>query len=139
MDLDTLMQQSGKIIASAQEALDCTKEMEEMLQQMVKKTTLLQADTAIVSVIIFVLACFVGYHVISKVSPALHSSLMSVTNAISSVIIVAAIIAATPAIMGLSSFFGGLGIFFAAVNIVGGFVITQRMLNMIARTKNLSS
>lgn len=80
---------------------------------------------------IFVLACFVGYYVVWKVTPALHTPLMSVTNAISSIIILGALIAA-----GTTEFFGnitllaGIGIFITSINIFGGFVVTQRMLRM---------
>ena len=79
---------------------------------------------------IFVLACFVGYYVVWRVTPALHSPLMAVTNAISSVIIVGALIAAAPAHFGFSSFMGVLAVLLAAVNIFGGFIVTQRMLAM---------
>lgn len=79
---------------------------------------------------IFVLACFVGYYVIWKVTPSLHAPLMSITNAISSVIIVGAIIAAGQSFFISSSIFGFFGVFFAAINIFGGFMITYRMLDM---------
>jgi NAD(P) transhydrogenase subunit alpha len=80
---------------------------------------------------IFVLACFVGYYVVWSVTPALHTPLMSVTNAISSVIIVGALIAAgASATFDTSKIFGLLAIVLAAVNIFGGFLVTQRMLAM---------
>jgi NAD(P) transhydrogenase subunit alpha len=79
---------------------------------------------------IFVLACFVGYYVVWKVTPALHTPLMSVTNAISSIIILGALIAAGSHFTGAITFLGGLGIFITAINIFGGFVVTQRMLRM---------
>lgn len=79
---------------------------------------------------IFVLACFVGYYVVWKVTPALHSPLMAVTNAVSSVIIVGALIATGAAISGWSMLFGFLATILAAVNIFGGFLVTQRMLAM---------
>jgi NAD(P) transhydrogenase subunit alpha len=79
---------------------------------------------------IFMLACFVGYYVVWRVTPALHSPLMAVTNAISSVIIVGALIAAGPDAFGFSSFMGMLAVMLAAVNIFGGFIVTQRMLAM---------
>lgn len=82
---------------------------------------------------IFVLACFVGYYVVWKVTPALHSPLMGITNAISSVIIVGAILAAGPADGGLAKFLGFLGITLASVNIFGGFIITRRMLSMFKK------
>ena len=80
---------------------------------------------------IFVLACFVGYYVVWSVTPALHTPLMSVTNAISSVIIVGALIAAgASATFDASKIFGLIAIALAAVNIFGGFLVTQRMLAM---------
>jgi NAD(P) transhydrogenase subunit alpha len=82
---------------------------------------------------IFVLACFVGYYVVWKVTPALHSPLMGITNAISSVIIVGAILAAGPADGGVAKLLGFLGITLASVNIFGGFIITRRMLSMFKK------
>ncbi len=84
---------------------------------------------------VFVLAVFVGYHVVWRVTPALHSPLMSVTNAISSVIIVGALIAAGPASFSFSSFLGFLAVILASVNIFGGFIVTQRMLAMYRKKK----
>ncbi len=78
----------------------------------------------------FVLACFVGYFVVWSVTPALHTPLMSVTNAISSVIIVGALIAAGPVEMSFSKVMGFLAVTLAAVNIFGGFAVTARMLAM---------
>jgi len=78
----------------------------------------------------FVLAIFVGYYVVWAVTPALHTPLMSVTNAISSVIIVGALIAAGPSGWEVSKIFGLIAIGLAAVNIFGGFTVTQRMLGM---------
>ena len=83
---------------------------------------------------VFLMACFVGYYVVWNVTPALHSPLMSVTNAISSVIVVGALIAAGPAIFGASKIFGLIAVVLASVNIFGGFIVTQRMLAMF-RTK----
>jgi len=82
---------------------------------------------------VFALACFVGYYVVWNVTPALHSPLMGVTNAISSVIIVGALIAAGPADMNLSKIFGFVAVVLASVNIFGGFIVTQRMLQMFKK------
>lgn len=87
-------------------------------------------DPFIFRLAIFILAIFIGYYVVWSVTPALHTPLMSVTNAISSVIIVGALIAAGPAGASLSKIFGFVAIGLAAVNIFGGFVVTQRMLQM---------
>jgi len=83
---------------------------------------------------IFVLACFVGYYVVWSVTPALHTPLMAVTNAISSVIIVGALIAAAASGFGAagssSKWLGLLAVVLASINIFGGFAVTQRMLAM---------
>lgn len=79
---------------------------------------------------IFLLACFVGYYVVWNVTPALHSPLMAVTNAISSVIVVGAMLAAGLAASGWAMGFGFVAVLLASVNIFGGFVVTQRMLSM---------
>jgi H+-translocating NAD(P) transhydrogenase subunit alpha len=84
---------------------------------------------------VFVLAVFVGYYVVWRVTPALHSPLMSVTNAVSSVIIVGALIAAGPAGMSFAKIMGFIAVTLAAVNIFGGFIVTQRMLGMFQRKK----
>ena len=82
---------------------------------------------------VFVLAIFVGFYVVWRVTPALHSPLMSVTNAISSVIIVGAQVAAGPADLNFSKVMGCLAVFLASVNIFGGFIVTQRMLAMFKK------
>ncbi|NIA69149.1 NAD(P) transhydrogenase subunit alpha [Pelagibius litoralis] len=92
-------------------------------------------STLVVGLTVFVLAVFVGYHVVWRVTPALHSPLMAVTNAISSVIIVGALIAAGPAGFGFSEVMGFLAVILASVNIFGGFIVTQRMLSMFKKKK----
>ncbi|MCC3305581.1 NAD(P) transhydrogenase subunit alpha [Sneathiella sp. HT1-7] len=87
-------------------------------------------DPTVFRLAIFVLAIFVGYYVVWSVTPALHTPLMAVTNAISSVIIVGALIAAGPAEVNLAKIFGFIAIVLASVNIFGGFLVTQRMLSM---------
>jgi NAD(P) transhydrogenase subunit alpha len=84
---------------------------------------------------VFVLAVFVGYYVVWRVTPALHSPLMSVTNAVSSVIIVGALIAAGPTSLSFAKIMGFVAVTLAAVNIFGGFIVTQRMLQMFQRKK----
>ena len=85
---------------------------------------------------IFLMACFVGYYVVWNVTPALHSPLMAVTNAISSVIIVGAMLATGLAASGWAMGFGFIAVTLASVNIFGGFLVTQRMLSMFkARVK----
>ncbi|MFQ5784219.1 MAG: NAD(P) transhydrogenase subunit alpha [Alphaproteobacteria bacterium] len=90
-------------------------------------------DPLIFRLTIFVLAVFVGYYVVWSVTPALHTPLMSVTNAISSVIIVGALIAAGPESMSFSKIAGFVAVTLAAVNIFGGFTVTQRMLQMFKK------
>lgn len=90
---------------------------------------------AVLGLTVFVLACFVGYYVVWKVTPALHSPLMAVTNAISSVIIVGALLAAGPIEMNLSKVMGFLAVVLASVNIFGGFIVAQRMLHMFKKKK----
>jgi len=82
---------------------------------------------------IFLMACFVGYYVVWNVTPALHSPLMAVTNAISSVIIVGAMLATGLGTSGWSIAFGFVAVTLASVNIFGGFLVTQRMLSMFKR------
>jgi NAD(P) transhydrogenase subunit alpha len=90
-------------------------------------------DPTIINLVIFVLAVFVGYHVIWNVTPALHTPLMSVTNAVSSVIIVGAILAAGSAELDFGSGVGALAVALASINVAGGFLVTQRMLEMFKK------
>ena len=82
---------------------------------------------------IFLMACFVGYYVVWNVTPALHSPLMSVTNAISSVIVVGAMLATGLGTNGWAMAFGFIAVTLASVNIFGGFLVTHRMLSMFKR------
>ena len=106
---------------------------------LLKGRIIMEIDPFIFRFSIFILAIFVGYYVVWSVTPSLHTPLMSVTNAISSVIIVGAIIAALAGssenIFEISSIFGFLAIVLAAVNIFGGFLVTQRMLQMYKKKK----
>ena len=95
----------------------------------------LNLDPAVVGLTVFVLACFIGYYVVWRVTPALHSPLMAVTNAISSVIIVGALIAAGPAKFDFAKAMGFVAVMLASVNIFGGFIVTQRMLSMFKKKK----
>ena len=99
----------------------------------------MEIDPFIFRLSIFILSIFIGYYVVWSVTPSLHTPLMSVTNAISSVIIVGAIISALAGssenIFSASSTFGFIAIILAAVNIFGGFLVTQRMLQMYKKKK----
>lgn len=87
----------------------------------------------VVNLIIFVLAIYVGYHVVWNVTPALHTPLMSVTNAISAIIIVGGMLAAAMTETGLGKSMGVLAVALAAVNVFGGFLVTRRMLEMFKK------
>src|SRR5262252_8981254 len=91
------------------------------------------SDIFVFFLTVFVLAVFVGYYAVWRVTPALHSPLMSVTNAVSSVIIVGALIAAGPAGASFSKIMGFVAVTLASVNIFGGFIVTQRMLQMFKK------
>ena len=99
----------------------------------------MEIDPFIFRLSIFVLSIFVGYYVVWSVTPSLHTPLMSITNAISSVIIVGAIVAAASLSSGasfaLSNILGFIAIMLAAINIFGGFLVTQRMLQMYKKRK----
>jgi len=101
----------------------------------------MEIDPFIFRVSIFVLSIFVGYYVVWSVTPSLHTPLMSVTNAISSVIIVGAIVAASSLSSKVSfelyNMFGLVAITLAAINIFGGFLVTQRMLQMYKKNKKI--
>ena len=91
------------------------------------------SEVFVIGVTVFFLACIIGYYVVWSVTPALHSPLMGVTNAISSVIIVGAILAAGPEGFDMSKIFGLIAVVLASVNIFGGFIVTYRMLSMFKK------
>ena len=90
-------------------------------------------DPIVINLTVFVLAVFVGYHVVWNVTPALHTPLMSVTNAISSVIVVGAILASGSDTAGFGPLLGTVAVGLAAVNTFGGFLVSQRMLEMFRK------
>ena len=91
------------------------------------------SEVLVIGLTVFFLACIIGYYVVWSVTPALHSPLMGVTNAISSVIIVGAILAAGPLGHDTSKIFGIIGVVLASINIFGGFIVTYRMLSMFKK------
>ena len=91
------------------------------------------SEVFVIGLTVFFLACIIGYYVVWSVTPALHSPLMGVTNAISSVIIVGAILAAGPVEFNISKIFGLIAVGLASINIFGGFIVTYRMLSMFKR------
>ena len=90
-------------------------------------------DAIVINLIIFVLAIYVGFHVVWNVTPALHTPLMAVTNAISAIIIVGAMLAAALTETTLGKTMGVLAVALAAVNVFGGFLVTKRMLEMFKK------
>ncbi|MCB1556388.1 MAG: NAD(P) transhydrogenase subunit alpha [Alphaproteobacteria bacterium] len=115
-----------------------TKELADQVATLADETAAAVAagghdDFLITGLTVFVLACFVGYYVVWRVTPALHSPLMAVTNAISSVIIVGALLAAGAAENGFSQMMGFLAVILASVNIFGGFIVSRRMLHMFKK------
>ena len=122
---------------AAGEADTLARSLDALAQQLVQQAApAVTAGTPFVfELTVFVLAVFVGYHVVWRVTPALHSPLMSVTNAISSVIIVGALIAAGPLGVSFAKIMGFVAVTLAAVNIFGGFIVTQRMLQMFQKKR----
>jgi NAD(P) transhydrogenase subunit alpha len=122
---------------AAGEADTLARSLDALAQQLAQQAPLtITAGTPFVfELTVFVLAVFVGYHVVWRVTPALHSPLMSVTNAISSVIIVGALIAAGPLGISFAKIMGFIAVTLAAVNIFGGFIVTQRMLQMFQKKR----
>lgn len=90
-------------------------------------------DPVVLNLTVFILAIFVGYHVVWNVTPALHTPLMAVTNAVSGIIIVGAMLAAGPRELDVGTVLGLVAVMLAAVNVFGGFLVTQRMLDMFKK------
>ncbi|PCJ98545.1 MAG: NAD synthetase [Zetaproteobacteria bacterium] len=133
-DERTLTESWESLAKTLQEAADSASEFAVDAGTIISESGAHTEPFIITGLTIFILACFVGYHVVWRVTPALHSPLMGLTNAISSVIIVGAVVA-TGAMSesGFSSFLGFLAVVFASINIFGGFVITKRMLHMFQK------
>ncbi len=133
---ETFSERAAEIANQAQNLANDVASLAVEAGRMTAESTAGQGSaTLVVGLTVFVLAVFVGYHVVWRVTPALHSPLMAVTNAISSVIIVGALIAAGPADIGFSEIMGVLAVILASVNIFGGFIVTQRMLSMFKKKK----
>ena len=95
--------------------------------------TIVDVDPLVTNLTVFVLAVVVGYHVVWNVTPALHTPLMAVTNAISGIIIVGAMLAAGPQQLDAGTILGLVAVVLAAINVFGGFLVTQRMLEMFKK------
>ena len=133
---DKLAGEAAKLASQAQELATNLKAVSQQITDMLAQGTAVMPDghMPFVSLLtIFALACFVGYYVVWRVTPALHSPLMAVTNAVSSVIIVGALLAAGLKGIGAAQLFGALAVALAAVNIFGGFIVTHRMLSMFKK------
>jgi NAD(P) transhydrogenase subunit alpha len=124
--LDSLNEKAQNLAAQSAELADQIKAAQEQMQHG-------GVDPFIFGFTVFVLACFVGYYVVWRVTPALHTPLMSVTNAISGIIILGAIIALGPEGYGFSHVAGFIAVVIASINIFGGFIVTQRMLSMFQK------
>jgi len=128
------IEQSRNAAVAAQRAADSAQAIADQIAMVVSTATHGAVDATVFQLAIFVLAIFVGYYVVWSVTPALHTPLMSVTNAISSVIVVGALLAVgvplTAEGTGLARFFGFIALVLAGINIFGGFLVTERMLAM---------
>ena len=131
MDPQQMAEGANRLAQQAQSLADAAKAYALHAAQLASSAP--EQNNFIAYFTVFVLAVFVGYHVVWRVTPALHSPLMSVTNAISSVIIVGALLAAGPAGVSLSKVLGFVAVILASVNIFGGFIVTQRMLSMFKK------
>jgi NAD(P) transhydrogenase subunit alpha len=133
---DRLAGEAAKLATQAQELAANLKAVAQQITDLSAQGTLTIPDghmPFVALLTIFALACFVGYYVVWRVTPALHSPLMAVTNAVSSVIIVGALLAAGLKGLGAAQLFGALAVALAAVNIFGGFIVTHRMLSMFKK------
>ncbi len=133
---DKLAGEAAKLASQAQELATNLKAVAQQVTDMLAQGAagLPDGHMPFVSLLtIFALACFVGYYVVWRVTPALHSPLMAVTNAVSSVIIVGALLAAGLKGIGAAQLFGAIAVALAAVNIFGGFIVTHRMLSMFKK------
>ena len=136
MASDALSRQAGDLAAQAESLSEglsgLAQEIAQTSTQVVEQVGL---SPLVIGLTVLVLAVYVGYHVVWSVTPALHSPLMGVTNAISSVIIVGGLIAAGSGGSGVSDVMGFLAVTLASVNIFGGFLVTYRMLSMFKKKK----
>ncbi|MCH8214553.1 MAG: NAD(P) transhydrogenase subunit alpha [Proteobacteria bacterium] len=135
MDPATLADHAKALADEAAALAGKAAEMAGEASELVTSQAQTGGDPFIFLFMVFVLAVFVGFYVVWSVTPALHSPLMSVTNAISSVIIVGGLLAVGPAQMDFAKVMGFFAVTLASVNIFGGFIVTQRMLSMFKKKK----
>ena len=134
MDAETLRDMAAELATQAAALFENTEKLANALTKLVEGQSQGGGGDPFLGLFtIFALACFVGFYVVWSVTPALHSPLMAVTNAISSVIIVGALLAAGPSEFDISKLMGFIAVTLASVNIFGGFIVTQRMLAMFKK------
>ncbi|HJD67279.1 MAG TPA: proton-translocating transhydrogenase family protein [Rickettsia endosymbiont of Bembidion lapponicum] len=127
--LPIIAKQASEIAQNTQELSDKLKDLVIDGSSQVAASTI---DPLVFAITVFVLASFVGYYVVWKVTPALHTPLMSITNAISGIIVLSSMIAASSA-FGFSGLLGTFATLLASINIFGGFIVTKRMLEMFKK------
>jgi H+-translocating NAD(P) transhydrogenase subunit alpha len=128
----SLSQRASELAGNARGLAQNLDQLSQQVAQLATPTTH-GGSPFVFELTVFALAVFVGYYVVWRVTPALHSPLMSVTNAVSSVIIVGALIAAGPPGFSTAKVMGFIAVILASVNIFGGFIVTQRMLQMFKK------
>lgn len=140
MNFAPLLEKAQELIKQSTDLLNASNNLKDAVsaaQEQAAAAAMTQQGVSpfIFGLTVFILAVFVGYYVVWRVTPALHSPLMAVTNAISSVIIVGALLAAGLSALGFAKILGFLAVILASVNIFGGFIVTQRMLHMFMKKK----
>jgi len=135
MDPSTLAEKAARLAADVQEVAEQAAAMAQDATALAVASTGGASEPFVFLLTVFVLAVFIGYYVVWSVTPALHSPLMAITNAISSVIIVGALIAAGPMEFNLAKVFGFCAVVLASINIFGGFIVTRRMLQMFRQKR----
>ncbi|MFP3120871.1 NAD(P) transhydrogenase subunit alpha [Rickettsia sp. R2] len=128
--LPTMAKQAAEIAYNTQELSDKLKDLVIDTSWQTNTSTI---DPLVFAITIFVLASFVGYYVVWKVTPALHTPLMSITNAISGIIVLSSMIAASSSAFGFPGLLGYFATLLASINIFGGFIVTKRMLEMFKK------
>ncbi len=128
--LPIIAKQVAEIAHNTQELSDKLKDLVIDTSWQTNTSTI---DPLVFAITIFVLASFVGYYVVWKVTPALHTPLMSITNAISGIIVLSSMIAASSSALGVSGLLGYFATLLASINIFGGFIVTKRMLEMFKK------
>ncbi|MDX2028676.1 MAG: NAD(P) transhydrogenase subunit alpha [Alphaproteobacteria bacterium] len=140
MAMSDLISGLGSLAADQEKLAEFTKALAMQAQNMaIQPGGEAAHNFFITGLTVFVLACFVGYYVVWRVTPALHSPLMAVTNAVSSVIIVGALVAAGPIELTPAKWMGLGAVVLASINIFGGFIVTHRMLAMYKKKSDMKS